>query len=257
MTFTIARQMFSAEVLKLRRQRALMAAAAFLSIGVVVIFMGYLQIRHASDPGRYGPAGGLDGFTHLLRALGIFFGVLVSALIGAEAGTADTTSGVFRDLVATGRSRLALFLVRVPAAVSVTLAFSAAAYALGLVGTFAFAGNNPTPSASLVLQGAGWIALANIVITTLAVGVGALTSSRALTLISVIGLQTIVTQLLVNVTSLGSVRDVLPSAALGQLVPVGSGFGVAMATGVAIAVIAGWTVIPALVGAWRTSTRDA
>lgn len=37
-------------------------------------------------------------------------------------------SGVFRDLVATGRSRLSLFLVRAPAAIIVTLAFTGAAF---------------------------------------------------------------------------------------------------------------------------------
>ncbi len=257
MTLTIARQMFSAEVLKLRRQRALMAAAAFLSIGVVVIFMGYLQVRHAADPSRYGPAGGLEGFMHLLRALGMFFAILVSALIGTEAGTADATSGVFRDLVATGRSRAALFLVHVPAAVVLTLTLSAIAYGLGLVGTFAFAGGRPTPSAGLVLQGAGWIALADVVMTTLAVGVGALTGSRAMTLIAVIGFEAVVTPLLINVSSLGAARDVLLTPALGQLIPIGSGLGVVMATGIAVAVLTGWTLIPALAGAWRTTTRDA
>ncbi len=257
MTPTIARQMFGAEVLKLRRQRALMAAAGFLSIGVVVIFMGYLQVRHTVDPSRYGPAGGLEGFKHLLRALGMFFAILISALIGTEAGTADAASGVFRDLVATGRSRTALFLVRVPAAVAVTITLSAIAYALGLLGTFAFAGGHPTPSAGLVLQGAGWIALADVVMTTLAVGVGALTGSRALTLIAVIGFEAVVTPLLINVSSLGAARDVLLTPALGQLVPLGSGLGVVMATGVAVAVLAGWTLIPLLLGTWRTNTRDA
>jgi hypothetical protein len=30
-----------------------------------------------------------------------------------------------------------------------------------------------------------------------------------------------------------------------------------MATGVALAVLAGWLVIPAAVGTWRTATQDA
>ncbi|HLY48803.1 MAG TPA: hypothetical protein VKR21_06355 [Solirubrobacteraceae bacterium] len=257
MTLTIARQMFIAELLKLRRQRAVMAVGTFLSVGVVVIFMGYLQLRHASNPAKYGPAGGLEAFKHLLRALGYFFGVLLATLIGAEAGTTDASSGVFRDLVATGRSRLALFFVRVPAAVALTLALSAVAYGLGVLATFAFAGGRPTPSVSLVLQGAGWIALADVAMSTLAVGIGALTGSRAVTLISLVGLQAIVTPLLVNVGSLGAARDVLLNPALGQLVPYGGGLGVAMATGVAVAVVVGWTAIPAAIGAWRTNTRDA
>jgi hypothetical protein len=257
MTATIARQMFTAEVLKLRRQRGLMAFAGFLTVGIIVIFMGYLQLRHASDPARYGPAGGVDGFTHVLRSLGVFFGALAAILIGAEAGTADQSSGVFRDLVATGRSRIALFLVRIPAAICVTVAFSAAAFAIGLIGTFLFAGGNPAPSIGLVLQGLGWIVLANSVVAVLAVGVGALTGSRALTLTAVIGLETIVTQLLLHVSSLGAARDALLIPALGQLIPVGGNVGITMATGVAIAVMAGWAIVPAFLGAWRTSTRDA
>ena len=256
MTLTIARQMFSAEVLKLRRQRPLMAFAGLLTIGVVVIFMGYLQIRHASNS-QYAPAGGLDGFQHLLRALGLLFGALAAVLIGTEAGTADLSSGVFRDLVATGRSRLALFAVRAPAAIAVTLAFSAAAYLVGLAATFLFAGGGPTPSLGLVLQGAAWIGLSNSILAALAVGVGSLTGSRGVTLTAVIGWQLVATQILLTVTSLGSVRQLLLTSALGQTVPVGHGIGVAMSTATAVVVLAGWALIPALVGAWRTRVMDA
>jgi ABC-type transport system involved in multi-copper enzyme maturation permease subunit len=257
MTLTIARHMFSAEVLKLRRQRPLMAFAGVLSLGVVVIFMGYLQIRHASDPSAYGPAGGVHGFQHLLRALGQYFGVLAAILIGTEAGTADLSSGVFRDLVSTGRSRLALFTVRVPAAIAVALSFSAAAYALGLVGTFAFAGANPTPSLATVLEGAGWIALSNSLLAALAVAVGSVTASRGVTLTALIGWQLVATQILLTISSLGSVRDALITPALGQLAPVQFHTGLSMTTGVAIAVLAGWALLPTLTGAWRTRTRDA
>jgi ABC-type transport system involved in multi-copper enzyme maturation permease subunit len=257
MTFTIARQMFTAEVLKLRRQRPLMAFASLLSVGVVVIFMGYIQIRHASNPTQYGPAGGIDGFEHLIRALGVFFGALAAILIGTEAGTADLSSGVFRDLVATGRSRLALFAVRVPAAIAVTLAFSAVAFALGLLATFLFAGGRPTPSLGLVLQGAGWVALSGSILAALAVAVGSVTGSRGVTLTALIGWQMVATPLIDNVTSLGAVRDVPLTSALGQIVPVGSGVGVAMSTAVAVAVLAGWATLPALLGAWRTRRRDA
>ena len=257
MTLTIARQMFSAEVLKLRRQRPLMAFAGLLTVGVVVIFMGYLQIRHASNPQQYAAAGGLDGFQHLLRALGVFFGGLAAILIGTEAGTADQSSGVFRDLVATGRSRLALFAVRAPAAIAVTLAFSAAAFLVGLLAVFLFAGGGPTPSLGVVLQGAAWIALANSILAALAVGIGSVTASRGVTLTGLIGWQFVATSILVNVGSLGSVRNVLLTPALAQLVPVGPGVGVAMSTATAVIVLAGWALVPALVGAWRTKVRDA
>jgi hypothetical protein len=257
MTAVTLRQMLAAELLKLRRQRTLMAFVAALSIGIVVILIGYLQIRHASSPSKYGPAGGIDGFEHLLRALGVYFGALAAILIGTEAGTADLSSGVFRDLVATGRSRLWLFAVRAPAAIALTLAFSGAAFLLGLLGTFLFAGSQPTPGLGVILEGAAWVVAANSVMVALAVGVGSLTGSRGVTLTAVIGWQTIATQLILGVASLGAIRDLLPNSALGQLVPVGSNAGVAMSAAVAIGVLAGWVVIPTVAGAWRTIMRDA
>ena len=257
MTVEMARRMIGAEILKLRRNRALMAFAALLSIGTVVVFMGYLEIRHASNPTHYQSAGGMNGFTHLLEALGEFLGALAAVLIGTEAGSADIGSGVFRDLVATGRSRLALFLVRLPAAILVTLVFTVAAYLLGVAGTFAFAGSQPTPSLSVVLEGAGWVILANSILAGLAVGVGSWSGSRAVTLTAVIGLDTVLTQIVLNVNSLGSVRDVLPNAALGQVIPAGGNAAVTMATATAVAVLVGWALVPAAIGAWRTRVRDA
>lgn len=256
MSLSTVRALLGAELLKLRRQRPLMAFATVLSVGVVAVFMGYLQLRHAGNPARYPPAGGMDGFRHLLRALGVYFGALAAILIGSEAGTADQASGVFRDLVATGRSRLTLFAVRLPAAVALTLGFSAAAYAVGLLGVFWFAGGGSTPSASLVLQGAAWIALANSMLAVLAVGIGSLTGSRAVTLTAVIGWQMVATQLILNVTSLGSVRELLLRPAVAQLAPVGPGLGLTMATGTAVAVLAGWAVLPMVIGAWHTRRCD-
>jgi hypothetical protein len=93
MTPSIARHMFTAEMLTLRRQRPLMAFAGLLTAGIVVIFMGYVQLRHVSDPAKYGPAGGVDGFQHLLRALGQYFGVLAAILIATEAGTPISPAG--------------------------------------------------------------------------------------------------------------------------------------------------------------------
>src|SRR5690242_10851025 len=133
MTLATARQMLGAELLKLRRNRPLMAFSFLLSVVVVAIFFGYNAIQHASDPSAHGPAGGVAGFDRLVRALSLWFGALVAAMIGTEAGTADLSTGVFRDLVATGRSRFALFAVRTPAAIIVTLAFTGTAFALGTV----------------------------------------------------------------------------------------------------------------------------
>jgi hypothetical protein len=260
MTPTVARQMIGAEILKVRRNRSVMAFAWLLTVGVIVLLYGYIAIKHSSNPLQNEPAGGTLGMHRGIRDLGEFFGMLAAVLIGAEVGTADLSSGVFRDLVTTGRSRLALFGVRLPAAAIVTLCLSAVAYAVVLVATFVFAGGTPTPGLGLILQGAGWIALANVVVTALAVGVGSLTGSRALTLTAVIGWQAILTSILVNVSSLGSARDALLTPALTQIMPLNIGSGdhpVIMATGISVAVICAWLAVPQLLGAWRTRTRDA
>jgi ABC-type transport system involved in multi-copper enzyme maturation permease subunit len=257
LTLTTTRQMFAAEILKLRRNRPLMALAALLAIGTIAISLGYTEIRHSADPSTYGPAGGLPSFDRMLRWIGMLFGGLVAVLIGAEAGSADIASGVFRDLVATGRSRLALFAVRAPAAIAVTLALTLTGYALALIGVFAFSGGLPTPSAGVILQGAGWIALSNGVIAALAVGVGSLTGSRALTLTAVIGWITVASQLLISATSLGSARDGVLTAALGHVMPAPDPIGVSLSGAAAVVVIAVWAIVPTVSGAWRTQVRDA
>ena len=61
MTLTVARQMIGAEVLKVRRNRSVMAFALLLTVGVVVLMYGYVAIRHASNPLQNEPAGGTLG----------------------------------------------------------------------------------------------------------------------------------------------------------------------------------------------------
>jgi hypothetical protein len=257
MTLVTARQMLGAEILKLRRNRAILGFAFVLSVVIILLYFGYNAVEHASNPAGNGPAGGIFRFQRAVRVLGLYFGGLTAVLIGTEAGTADMASGVFRDLVATGRSSLSLFLVRAPAAIIVTLIFNGLGFLISLAATFAFAGGVPTPDLSLILQSAAWILLSNVLLAALAVGVGSLTGSRAVTLTAVIGWQTVATQLLLNVPSLGSARDGLLTASLSQIAPFDFGTGVTMAAGVAVAVTAAWLVVPAAVGAWRTKTRDA
>ena len=260
MSVTIARQMIGAELLKLRKNRGVMAFSALLSVGVIAIVFGYNAIQHASNSQAHGPAGGLDNFSHAVRFLGLFFGVLVASIIGTEAGTADTSNGVFRDLVSTGRSRLALFAVRFPAALLVTYAFTGAAFVLATVLSFVFKGNLPTPDAGLIGQSAAWILLCNAAVVAVALGIGSIGGSRAVTLTGVIGWQFVATQLLTHVSSLGSVRDVLLTPAVGHLspVPVGDAVaGVGMATGVAVLVTCCWLVLPLIGGLWRTDVVDA
>ena len=118
---TVARQMVGADLLRLRKKRGMIALALAVVLVPLVIMTGYDVVKHASDPAHYPPAGGLNNYGRLLDLLGVFMGPVAAILIGAEAGAGDLAAGVFRDNVLTGRSRTALFLARIPAAVAVTL----------------------------------------------------------------------------------------------------------------------------------------
>jgi hypothetical protein len=58
------------------------------------------------------------------------FGFIIAATLGATAGTTDLTDGMFRHLVITGRSRVALYLARIPAGLSILLPLAAVAFAV-------------------------------------------------------------------------------------------------------------------------------
>jgi hypothetical protein len=203
--------------------------------------------------------------------MGIYFGAFAAILIGTEVGTTDLASGVLRDLIATGRSRTALFLVRIPAAIAIAVALTLAGFAVAVAAAYAFHGSAAAPSASLAFEFAAWVALATVVQTTLAVGIASLTGSRPVTLVAVIGWNTVATGILYLASFLGPVRDLVLLIALGDLFPgqqVGTrahpgssialnNFKLPMPAVTAVLVILAWAVIPAVAGAWRTRTRDA
>jgi hypothetical protein len=256
---TVARQMISADLLRLRKKRGMIALALAAVLLPLVVATGYALIRHASDPAHYGPAGGMPNFGRLLDLLGIFMGPVAAILIGAEAGAGDLATGVFRDNVLTGRSRTALFLARIPAAVAVTLTVTGLAFAIGLVSTFGFAGGLTTPSLSVVLQATAWLALANSVVCVIALGLASLTGSRTGTITALIGWELVLSPLIVQAVSLGSLRRVLLDAALIFLKPgpVSGAPMIAMPVAVAVVVTIGWLLVIPWLGAWRMRTRDA
>ena len=88
-----------------------------------------------------------------MRVLALFFGPLAAIMIGTDAGAGDLAAGVFRDLVVTGRSRVALFAARVPAALGLCWLVMLVAYVVMVIGTYALASGTPTPGAALVING--------------------------------------------------------------------------------------------------------
>jgi ABC-type transport system involved in multi-copper enzyme maturation permease subunit len=254
---TVARQLIGSEFLKLRKKRSLLAWSALLTIGGVVVVFVWRAIDHASNGAL--PAGGIAGFRDVLDTVGVFIAPLAAVLIGAEAGAGDVASGVFRDLVVTGRSRRTLFAVRLPGALMVTLPLVAAAYGLGVAGTFALAGGTPTPDAATVLEGLGWVLLTNGVVCVVAVGLASLTSSRPATITALIGFQLVASPLLLQTTSLGSARAALLESTVLHLSPVTTNerMLVPESLGVALLVMALWAAGALALGAWRTNRIDA
>jgi hypothetical protein len=258
---TIAAQMFGADFLKLRRKRGTLIWALVLALAPIVIMFGVEAVQHASDPIKHEPAGGLHSFHDGLRLLGgLLFGPLVAILIGVEAGTGDASAGVFRDLVVTGRSRVALFFSRVPAALLLCWLAIASAYALVLIGTFAFASNLTTPAGSEIFDGLGFVLLATGVLCVVAVGFASLTTSKPAAIIALIAWQVIASPLLSSIGSLGKVREAILSQAVSHFSPItldGRASNLTLSGGTALVVLVGWLAVFLALGAWRTRTMDA
>jgi hypothetical protein len=115
--------------LELRKRRGLMLVAALLTVGLPVLVLGIRLIYHLADPSHSGPAGNPGIFQDLMSPMDSF-GFIIAATIGAAAGTTDLSDGMFRHLVITGRSRIALYLARIPAGLSIVLSLLAVAFTI-------------------------------------------------------------------------------------------------------------------------------
>ena len=107
--------MIATRFMELRKRRGLMIALIVVNIGIPTVFLVVRLLLHAFAPKSYGPAGGYDIYTDLVAGVMYVFGFIVAATLGCTAGSIDLTEGMFRHLVVTGRSRLALYLARIPA----------------------------------------------------------------------------------------------------------------------------------------------
>jgi hypothetical protein len=122
--------MITTRFMELRKRRGLMIALIAVNIGIPVVFLGVRLISHAVDPKSYGPAGGYTIFTTLVAGFMYVFGFVVAAVVGCTAGSVDLTEGMFRHLVITGRSRLALYFARIPAGLAIVIAMVAVGYTI-------------------------------------------------------------------------------------------------------------------------------
>jgi hypothetical protein len=252
-------RLVSAELLKLRKRRGLVGAALALTVLPMVVAYTVLLIVHASNPVKHGPAGGLRNFSDSMDVLTTLSGV-AAILIGATLGASDLSSGVFRELVVTGRSRLALFAARIPAGLAFAWAFAGAGFVVTATASRVFAGSLDVPSATLLLKTAAWLALMTGLSLVFALGIASIVGSRGTTIGVVLGWQLVAAPLLLQIKSLGSLREGLVGAATERLRPsaiLSQPLHVSMSITAAAVVIVVWTALPLGLGAWRTSMRDA
>ena len=120
--------MIGSRLMELRKRRGIMITILVVVVGLPTIFLGIRLIMHAVDPKAYGPAGGADIFTNLVAGPMNVFGFIVAALLGCTAGSSDLSDGVFRHLVVTGRSRVALYFARIPAGLAIIVSAVAAGF---------------------------------------------------------------------------------------------------------------------------------
>ena len=267
-------RLVSAEFLKLRKRRGLVISALALTALPMLIAYGVLLSQD-------GAAGGMENFTGSMSVLTLL-SVVAAILVGATLGTGDTGAGVFRELVVTGRSRFALFTARVPAGLALLLPIIGAAFAITATAATVFAGSlevvetGPVenlghapaqeaidyraPSGILLVQSAGWLALVAAVSFALALGISSLLGSRGTSIGILLGWWLVASPVLMNLESLGTVREGLAVVALDSLAPAALFEGdpaVPMSPAAAVAVVLAWAAVPLTLGARRTCTRDA
>ena len=124
------RPMVATRLMELRRRRGLMIALILVNIGIPTVFLGVRLVAHVVAPESYGPAGGYQIYTTLVAGVLYIFGFIVAATLGCTAGSVDLTEGMFRHLVVTGGSRLALYLARVPAGLAIVVPMVAVGFTI-------------------------------------------------------------------------------------------------------------------------------
>jgi len=129
--------------LEIRKRRGLMVTMLVLIALPTVLILGLRLLFHAVDPHSYGPAGTPALFSQLSN-LTAEFGFIAAAALGAAAGTTDLSEGMFRHLVITGRSRLALYLARIPAGLAILVPLVALVFAMNCLVTSFEGTPNPT-----------------------------------------------------------------------------------------------------------------
>jgi hypothetical protein len=255
-----SQRLVRAELLKVRKRRGLVASTLGLTLLPMIVAYVVLALLHIADPSMHGPAGGAKNFADSLNLFGALT-IVAGILVGATVGTGDIGAGVFRELVVTGRSRMALFAARIPAGLAFLLVPVAIGFAVSASAATLLSGHLAAPSGALIAHSAGWVALLAALSFVIALGFSSLISSRGTSIAILLSWLLVAMPLLMQLSTLGVLREGLVGAATDRLEPAATlgkgGAPVTMSLGAAIVVIAAWAIVPLAAGAWRTGTRDA
>jgi hypothetical protein len=253
-----------ADLLKLRKRRGLVWTVALLTVGIEVIVWGILEILHVVNADHHPPPGGLSGLVGGTGAIA-FLGSVAAIIAGSSAGTGDLRAGVLRELVVTGRSRLALYGARVPGGLAFLLPFAAVAYVIVAVLSASLTNaEHPAPSTgTLVLVGI-WAMGEVAFYFALGLGLGSVLGSQGPTIGILVAWRLFAMPLLAQIGFLGGIRDILPNVAFSSLVPAAAAghedlretTAQHMSGGAGVVVLLLWAAVFLGVGAWRTNTRD-
>jgi hypothetical protein len=206
---------------------------ALLTIGAAAIYLAALAVL-GEDVHRFGDAVAILAMT----------ASVVGVIVGATAGGADIETGVYRDLVATGRPRLELLLARVPGAWAVIAPGLVAAVALAAVVSGA-------SDAGEIARGLAAVLAAGAVTSAVCVGLAALAGSRGTVIGIALAFQLGVSPLLGQIEAIGDARRAIPMIDVARIN--GSDeFSIVLAVGVLMA----WVLVALAAGAWRAQTQE-
>jgi ABC-type transport system involved in multi-copper enzyme maturation permease subunit len=249
------------DLLKLRKRRSLSVVIGLLTVGAIAITYTIIEVLHLTDSTKHGVAGGVTNLAHGAFLIGLL-GAAAAAIVGSTAGAGDLDAGVYRDLVVTGRSRLALLASRLTGGLSYLLPFVAVAFAIACGVAAGFHGGLAAPSVHLMVSIGLWTVLGVTFYYLFAVALACLTGSRSYTIGIVLSWTLALSPIISSITALGIVRELVPSAALSRLAPaavrniLSQGPVSHMSVAAAIAVLAVWAIVLLAAGAWRDTHRD-
>jgi hypothetical protein len=228
-------RLIEADLLKLRRRTGMLAVVAPFVFGSVAVYFG--SGLFLDENGDFETA---TGILTLVAAV-------AGAIFGATAGGSDIETGVFRDLVATGRSRTALFASRVPAASILTLGMlTLATVASALLST---------PSLGELWRGLVVVLVSGALTVAVSVGLAALTGRSGPIMGFVLTFQLGVAPLLAQLDVLGDARLAIPAVAISRL-DSADGLVASLPLAGAIAIILAWAAAGLGGGLWKTRTQE-